>query len=93
MKPITLDTIVRKNDDIFTGAIDNETVAMSIQSGKYYQLNKTGSRILTLLDQPRSIKELCEAIQSNYKIDSDVCQDDILEFMKDMANKNLILTA
>ena len=51
MKPITLDTIVRKNDDIFTGTIDNEMVAMSIQSGKYYQLNKTGSRILALLDQ------------------------------------------
>jgi hypothetical protein len=92
MKQITLDTIVRKNDDIFTGAIDNETVAMSIQSGKYYQLNKTGSRILALLDHPRSIRELCEAIQGNYKIDYDVCQNDILEFMQDMANKNLILT-
>lgn len=92
MKPITLDTIVRRNDDIFTGTIDNEMVAISIQSGKYYQLNKTGSRILALLDNPRSIKELCEAIQGNYKIDSDVCQNDILEFMKDMANKNLILT-
>lgn len=93
MKPITLDTIVRKNDDIFTGTIDNEMVAISIQSGKYYQLNKTGSRILTLLDHPHSVRELCEAMQGKYKIESDVCQDDILEFMKDMANKNLILTA
>jgi len=93
MKPITLDTIVRKNDDIFTGTIDNEMVAISIQSGKYYQLNKTGSRILALLDHPHSVRELCEAMQAKYKIESDVCQDDILEFMKDMANKNLILTA
>jgi hypothetical protein len=92
MKPITLDSIVKKNDNIFTGTIDNEMVAISIQSGKYYQLNKTGSRILALLDHPHSVRELCEAIQTKYKIESDVCQDDILEFMKDMANKNLILT-
>ena len=93
MKPITLDSIVTKNDNIFTGTIDNEMVAISIQSGKYYQLNKTGSRILALLDQPRSVRELCEVMQAKYKIESDVCQKDILEFMEDMANKNLILTA
>ena len=41
MKTITLDTVVKKNEDIFTGSIDDETVAMSIESGKYYQMNKT----------------------------------------------------
>lgn len=88
MKPITLDTIVKKNDDIFTGAIDNEMVAMSIQNGKYYQLNKTGSRILELLDTPRSIKELCETMQGNY---TGVCQEDILEFINEMTKLNLII--
>lgn len=92
MKPITLDTIVKKNDDIFTGTIDNEMVAISIQSGKYYQLNKTGSRILQMLDQPLPVRELCEAIQGNYKVENNVCRDDILEFMQEMAEKNLILT-
>jgi hypothetical protein len=90
MKLITLDTIVRKNDDIFTGTIDNEMVAMSVQSGKYYQLNKTGSRILGLLDNPRSIRELCEAMQSNYMVDGDICREDILEFIGEMAKLNLI---
>jgi hypothetical protein len=91
MKSITLDTIVKKNDDIFTGTIDNEMVAMSIQSGKYYQLNKTGSRILALLDHPRSIRELCESIQVNYKVDEGICRDDILEFINEMKKLNLII--
>ena len=92
MKPITLDTYVRKNDEIFTGTIDDEMVAMSIQSGKYYQLNKTGSRILALLDKPRSIKELCEAMQGDYKVDVDVCREDVLQFIRELVEKNLILT-
>ena len=88
MKEITLDTIVRKRRDIFTGAIDNEMVAMSIQNGKYYQLNETGSRILALLDHPRSIRELCEAMARFYRVDGDVCRQDILEFMQEMAEYN-----
>jgi hypothetical protein len=90
MKAITLDTIVRKNDDIFAGAIDSEMVAMSIQSGKYYQLNKTGSRILAMLDTPHSIGELCEVMQGNYNIEGDICREDVLEFIREMAKKNLI---
>ena len=92
MKEITLDTIVRKNQDIFTGNIDNEMVAMSIENGKYYQMNETGSRILNLLDHPRSIRELCEAMEGLYRIDGAVCKQDILEFMREMAQYNLICT-
>lgn len=91
MKPITFDTIVKKNDDIFTGKIDDEMVAMSIENGKYYQLNKTGSRILDLLDTPRSIGELCETMQGHYSVDGGVCREDILEFMQEMAKLNLII--
>ena len=91
MKPITLDTIVKRNNDIFTGIIDDEMVAMSIENGKYYQLNKTGSRILELLDKPRSIGELCEAMKGNYSVDGDVCREDILEFMQEMTKLNLII--
>jgi hypothetical protein len=90
MKPITLDTIVKKSEDIFTGTIDDEMVAMSIANGKYYQLNRTGSIILSLLDDPRSIRELCEAIQCHYRVDAGVCRDDILEFVNEMAMLNLI---
>ncbi len=90
MKPITLDTIVKKSEDIFTGTIDDEMVAMSIANGKYYQLNKTGSIILALLENPHSIRELCETIQCHYRVDGGVCREDILEFINEMATLNMI---
>ena len=90
MKEMTLDMVVKKNEDIFTGSIDNEMVAMSIQNGKYYQMNETGSRILSLLDHPRSIRELCEAMEGSYRVDGPVCQRDVLEFIREMAKYNLI---
>lgn len=91
MTTITLETTVRKNEEIFTGTIDNEIVAMSIQNGKYYHLNETGSRILALLDHPHSVRELCEAMEGHYRVDGTVCRQDVLEFMQEMAKYNLIV--
>ncbi|WP_028320828.1 PqqD family peptide modification chaperone [Desulfatiglans anilini] len=92
MKEMTLDTVVKRNEDIFMGSIDNETVAMSIQNGKYYQMNETASRILGLLDQERSISELCEIMQGSYRVEAPVCRGDVLDFVERMAELGLIET-
>jgi hypothetical protein len=92
MKPITLDTVVCKNDDIFSGAIDDEMVAINIENGKYYQMNRTGSRLLSLLDRPSSIRELCEKVIGSYKVDPDVLNEEVLEFMQDMVKYKVVLT-
>lgn len=91
MKPITLETVIRKNDDIFSGSIDDEMVAINIENGKYYQMNKTGSRLLSLLDRPCSIGELCDTVQARYKVDPDVCREEVLDFMQDMVKYKVVL--
>jgi hypothetical protein len=90
MAAIALDTVVKKNEDIFTGNIDNETVAMSVQNGKYYQLNETGSRIFALLEAPHSVKELIEALEGQFKVDGSTCRQDVLEFLQEMLEYKLI---
>ena len=91
MKTITLDTVVKKNEDIFTGSIDDETVAMSIESGKYYQMNKTGSHILALLDEPRSVRDICNGLQDSYSFDDGgLREEEVLEFIREIAKNNLI---
>jgi hypothetical protein len=91
MQTVNLETIVRKSDDIFTGVIDNEMVAMSIQNGKYYQLNETGSRLLALLEEPRSVGELCREIEGGYRVDADVLSRDILEFVREMSGFGILV--
>jgi len=90
MKEITLDTVVKKSEDVFAGSIDNEMVAMSIESGKYYHMNETGSRILALLDKPHSMREVCEEMERSYRIEDSVCREDVLEYLQDMLKYSLI---
>lgn len=90
MTKITLETVVSRNGDVFAGVVDNETVAMNVQSGKYYHLNETGSRIFALLEEPRSVQLLCEELQTQFRADEEVLRQDILDFIGEMAGMGLI---
>lgn len=90
MSTITMETKVRRSGDVFAGVVDNETVAMNVQSGKYYQLNETGSRIFALLDEPRSVKALCEELKKQFRADDGALRQDVLDFVKKMAGMGLV---
>ncbi len=87
---ITLATIVKKNEDVIAGSIDREIVAMNIQTGKCFQLNETGGRTLALLDQPRSVGDLCEEMAAGYDIDREICRRDVIEFIQAVEEFGLI---
>jgi hypothetical protein len=90
MPTITLDTLVRRNDDVFSGVVDNETVAMNVQNGKYYHLNETGSRIFALLEEPRSVQALCVELRSQFQADEEILHRDVITFLGEMADMGLI---
>jgi hypothetical protein len=91
MASIAPDSIIRKNDDIFTGMIDNELVAMNIQNGKYYHLNETGARIFALLEEPRSVSDICRELEGSYNVAGNECRQDVLAFLQEMAGYSLIV--
>ncbi len=93
MPTITPETLLKKNDGVFSGVVDDETVAMSVQNGKYYRLNATGSRILALLEEPRSFQDLCETLHQRYGGDGTVLGQDVVEFVNEMVKLGLIETA
>ena len=90
MAPLSPDSIVRKNEDIFTGMIDNELVAMNIQNGKYYHLNETGAQIFALLEEPRSIAEICRELEGSFSVEGGQCLRDVTDFIREMAGFDLV---
>lgn len=91
MTTITLETVVRRNGDVYAGVVDNETVDMNVQNGKYYHLNETGSRIFALLEEPRSVQALCEELKTQFRADEGVLRQDLIDFIGEMAGMGLIL--
>ena len=88
---LTEKTIIQRKTDILASDIDGEKVMMSIQQGEYFGLGKTGSFIWDHIEQPIAIKDLVDLITEKYDVNKEQCLNDIMPFLNDLAEKQLIV--
>jgi len=88
---ITINTTIHRNNEILTSNIDDEKVMMSIQYGEYYGLGKTGSFIWDTIEIPIKVSELLELIVQKYDVEKEKCLDEIIPFLNDLLEKELII--
>lgn len=91
MSEVNLQSRVSKREEIVSGQIDDEFIMMSIETGKYHLLNVTGSRIWALLDQPRTVSELCAALTGEFKIAPAACQKEVIDFITQLAARDIVV--
>lgn len=71
-------------------AFAGETVILNLETGKYHGLNRTGGRMLALLDGAESIADAASAFARDYgKLLSEV-EDDIRSFCTRLCERGLI---
>ena len=91
MKPaIGLNSTVKRADNLVSCNLDGETALLSVDQGKYYGLDPIGSRIWALLEQARTVTELCALMLAEFAVEPAQCQQDVLAFLHDLAQDNLI---
>jgi|GEM_PF-506543 len=57
-----------------------------------YSFNGTGTLIWQLLDSPRDLAELVDAVEREYAVDSERAQCDVTQFLNDMLSVELVET-
>lgn len=87
---ITLDTVVTKTGDLLSSKIDEETVLMSFRNNEYYGMNKAGSRIWQIIEEPTPVKVIIQALIREFDVDIQVCQSDVIEYLNMLLSKKLI---
>ena len=88
--PIGMNTVVAQIEELVSSDLDGETVMMSIKNGKYYGMDAIGSRIWELIKQPRSVLELCDILLTEFNVDRERCEKDVLVFLNKLAEDNLV---
>jgi hypothetical protein len=87
---ITLDTRVRKRQDITAADLDGEIGMMDIEHGRYYALDPVGSDIWRLLTEPVTARDICDTLMTEYDVDRETCQTQALEFLNELSRKGLL---
>jgi len=90
MEGITLDSVIARNAEIVTADMDGETVMMSVETGKYYNLGKTGSVIWSLLGEPLSVGALVGKLLDKYDVGREQCEKEVLAFLAETYKEGLI---
>lgn len=89
MDQIRCGTIVAARD-LVSSALADETVLLNFKSGVYYGLDAVGTLIWNLIQQPRTVKELRDAILNEYQVEPEQCERDLLALLEKLKAARLI---
>lgn len=87
---VKLDSTIVRHSDIVFNQMDGETIMMSIDNGEYYGTNVMGSRIWDLLETPRTVSEIRDALLPDFDVTREQCEKDILAFLNRMESRNVV---
>lgn len=87
---LNLDSTVVRSTEIMAQEVDDELVMMHLETSQYLGLNPVGRRIWELTESPTSIGEICQQLASEYEVEMDVCQREVLAFLSDLRDSQVV---
>lgn len=84
------DTVIKQKADIVYTYMDNEILLFNPNNGKYFSFNKTGAFIWEQIKKPISFNELINIVCTKYNIDPNICKTGIVNFLKQLYQKEMI---
>ncbi len=87
---ISLDQVVRKDNKTASRILAGEAIVLTPMNSKIYNLNETGSRIWAWLDDNPSVGELAVRMQSEFKVDKEQAQVDIIAFLEELVARGMV---
>lgn len=70
--------------------VEDETVILGLKDGVYYGLNNSGAFIWNLIQEPKTITEIRDAILEEYNVEKDICEQDLMKLLHELLDKGLI---
>ena len=90
MPDITRNTIVVASREQVASDLAGETVLLGLRTARYYGLADVGARIWELLRDPITVSAISETIAREYEVTPERCEADVLRFLEDLAEQELI---
>ena len=67
-----------------------EAAILNLKSGVYYGLDPVGARIWNLLQEPRTVNDIRDALLKEYGVEPERCERDLLTLLQELAAEGLI---
>lgn len=88
--PVTLDSIVRQSTNQIAAALQDELVLMSIDKGRYYNLNPIAAEIWGRIAGPVQVSDLCDALDAEFSAPREEITRDVLDMLNLLAAEGVL---
>ncbi len=78
---------------VISETIENETVIIDLDHGAYYSLTGSGPFIWSLLDAPRSISAIVDAVMASFSANAETSRTEVIKLLSYLAAEGLISRA
>jgi hypothetical protein len=82
-------TVVAASDQVACD-LGGQTAILNLASGVYYGLDATGTFVWNLIDRPRTVDDLREALLQEYDVERERCERDLLTLLQELSAEGLI---
>ena len=86
----------KQEEHVVTREIIGETILVPIRGKladmqKVFTLNEVGAYIWSHLDGQRTLKEICQGLETNYNVDREQAKRDLNEFISELVHAELVV--
>lgn len=87
---ISTDNVVVASEEHVSADLDSESVILSLKNGTYYGLDPLGAHIWELIQKPRQVLAVRDAILSEYDVSAEQCETDLIALLDQLESEGLI---
>ena len=82
-------TVVVAKDQV-SADLSGEAAILNLKTSTYFGLNTVGASIWKLIQEPKKVTEIRDAIVEEYDVEPDRCEHDVLELLQELSTHGLI---
>lgn len=84
------DMLIQRRAGLIEAEVDGEMVALHVDNGTCYGFNGTATRIWAMIEQPKTLSELRDALVGEYDVAPEVCEAELLDLLKELEADGLV---
>jgi Coenzyme PQQ synthesis protein D (PqqD) len=83
-------TRIVRREGALTAPVDEELVMLDPEQSLYYGLNEVATSIWELLERPCTVSEICGKLTEEYRVDPELCREQVSDFLRRLADARLV---
>jgi coenzyme PQQ synthesis protein D (PqqD) len=86
------DSVLVQDKTLPAAELDGRVVVMSLSAGAYFDFNRIGTEIWSMLAEPCPIRWIFDSLSQNYRVDRETVAREVTPFLQTLLEQQLIRT-